>query len=1116
MSYYESITATQMWSLYLFNKDTPKTGLELLDESVMRKADEKGDNLTLSAKEFMKTGAGRFVNGANFKVVNTFFSDKAKVQQFIHDVAKQNGKIADNGDIVLSLQEMLTISEHIDSKDYKVFSFTGNETPNAGKSIQQTSFAPDGESKLDFLERVQLFQTTRFQIGNGIYNLHGEQNDKYDPNIKFVISADGEKHITKFVIVPSNNIDNFDFEGGNSDSAQGAGNQLNIFMTDPSRMRVDKGDYETILDDRGLGRIIDIKYDYTNINSLRYDKYTFTDYKNDIKSLDDNYFTTDSYLPSYYGSWMPTTWFDSGRGTKHRLKVLLQDASKDFFKNLYQTDTVSYKDEQGRSVYYGTNNSDEIDLNKVPILDLSWMATYYYDDPDTFSANSNISSLERLEAKRLSNLGIKETPKITFVAGQGDDNITGLDKSAKNSDDRIFGGSCNDTIDGKDGNDQLYAGSLSCDDDQGTTNTLIGGKGSDELYGAVGADTLVGGYYGKNGLFGGGDVVLKDDGESDRMEGGDGSDTYYAGDADVIKDKDGQGEVHFGDVVLGKAYRDTSVSDQQVYLQGENIKYTLNGKNLTVELIKEGKTLTIEEFNKENCDLNIQLIDKAGKDIVFVIDVTGSMSEDINTVKANVKNMISKLFTNTNDENLDTNIGIMTYTDGSLSWIAKNADTAQKAYSAINAVFEQGGGTELVATSLSKALNEFDWRSGEEYAKQIWLFGDEPGDDLDGLSKVYALSHNKKVELDGEKEGAFEYIPINTIALSSGSTASVFQSIAENTKGMYFYGRADLDTALNDIANLGTSADETINGTDANNTINGMGGDDTLSGGLGSDTYVETGDFGHDTLNETNPDGKDKNKVDFADTSVQDYGFENDNGNLVITNGNNSVSISDFYGDENKVDQFVFNDAVIDNALAAFYGNNQSGKNVNYTETAENVQTGIFGGRQFVVASDDAEVNTSWFQDAVVVNGNNVSVDTGLNNDQVYVQGSGSVKTGGGSDKIFIGSEFGSVNVYDSSGVSDEINFTAHNLKDFYASQDGKNFSFKLLGSPESSITIEGQSSVLHRMENFSFSDGTNISYKDLGALAKIYENHSYEQIATDANIAKSIEEQLSSQGFLA
>ena len=35
MSYYESITATQMWSLYLFNKDTPKTGLELLVQTVV-------------------------------------------------------------------------------------------------------------------------------------------------------------------------------------------------------------------------------------------------------------------------------------------------------------------------------------------------------------------------------------------------------------------------------------------------------------------------------------------------------------------------------------------------------------------------------------------------------------------------------------------------------------------------------------------------------------------------------------------------------------------------------------------------------------------------------------------------------------------------------------------------------------------------------------------------------------------------------------------------------------------------------------------------------------------------------------------------------------------------
>lgn len=997
-------TMAQITSMYLFGQlEKPNN---LLDENLIRPKDLVVDYpVKININEYMTDGAGRFVSAKDFKFLDEFFTKSS------------------------------TASENLEAGRYTKSEIIQTLKIKFAGVTQSTAEYDDGKD--DLFERAYIWNSVAFMV-----------ND----DAVFVIDEDGNRFIENFAIVPFSNdkpglrdengkpMENFDFEGGTTSQIA---NSMIEWKIDPS----------------GIGRTVNIKFDWDNVNTKTL---SYQDYQNEKTS----------------SNFLTNKWNQASVGLDSVL-------TNNLVQKLWDNGIIRFLDEDGRIIFYGTYDYEN-SSSKFYLMN----NTYIY------------IQLPKLYAK----LGASELKSgVVFISGNGDDSVIG---SINN--DKIIGNSGSDTLNGNNGDDVLIAGSNKYDTSDTSINTLIGGKGSDEIHGAAGADILVGGYY----LFG--DVVLKDDGESDRMEGGDGSDTYYAGDADVIKDKDGQGEVHFGDVVLGKAYRDTSVSDQQVYLQGENIKYTLNGKNLTVELIKEGKTLTIEEFNKENCDLNIQLIDKAGKDIVFVIDVTGSMSEDINTVKANVKNMISKLFTNTNDENLDTNIGIMTYTDGSLSWIAKNADTAQKAYSAINAVFEQGGGTELVATSLSKALNEFDWRAGEEYAKQIWLFGDEPGDDLDGLSKVYALSHNKKVELDGEKEGAFEYIPINTIALSSGSTASVFQSIAENTKGMYFYGRADLDTALNDIANLGTSADETINGTDANNTINGMGGDDTLSGGLGSDTYVETGDFGHDTLNETNPDGKDKNKVDFADTSVQDYGFENDNGNLVITNGNNSVSISDFYGDENKVDQFVFNDAVIDNALAAFYGNNQSGKNVNYTETAENVQTGIFGGRQFVVASDDAEVNTSWFQDAVVVNGNNVSVDTGLNNDQVYVQGSGSVKTGGGSDKIFIGSEFGSVNVYDSSGVSDEINFTAHNLKDFYVFQDGKNFSFKLLGSPESSITIEGQSSVLHRMENFSFSDGTNISYKDLGALAKIYENHSYEQIATDANIAKSIEKQLSSQGFLA
>ena len=70
--------------------------------------------------------------------------------------------------------------------------------------------------------------------------------------------------------------------------------------------------------------------------------------------------------------------------------------------------------------------------------------------------------------------------------------------------------------------------------DQGSFNTLTGGKGRDFLMGGVGDDTLIG----------------DDDNERDALMGGKGKDTYRAGNLDIVKDDDGKGEVYFkGDLL---------------------------------------------------------------------------------------------------------------------------------------------------------------------------------------------------------------------------------------------------------------------------------------------------------------------------------------------------------------------------------------------------------------------------------------------------------------------------------------------------------------------------------------------------------------------------------------
>ena len=506
-------------------------------------------------------------------------------------------------------------------------------------------------------------------------------------------------------------------------------------------------------------------------------------------------------------------------------------------------------------------------------------------------------------------------------------------------------------------------------------------------------------------------------------------------------------------------------------------------------------------------------IEEIGKDIVFVIDASGSMQDDIDTVKANVHNLIGKLFAN----NLNTNIGIMTYSNNDLLWVTKTADTPQKAYSAINAVFEQGGSTELVSGSLKKALNEFPWRPGEEMTKQIWLFGDEPGDDLKELEDVYALSHATKVALDGEKEYA-EYIPVNAIALEGSDTAKVFKEITDRTQGTYLEGWDDLDTALNDIANLGTNRNDIIHGTDADNIINGGAGNDTLHGGLGSDTYIEGPGAGKDTIIEINPNGKDTNRIDFTGSSFYDTTFARNGDDLIVTGKDNSVTVTGFYDhtDGHKVDDFVFDDAAIDYAMAVLYADVQQGKTITYTNVDEHVKNATLNGKQlFIVAEDDAVVKTSDTQDVVVVNGDNVEVDTGANSDKIYINGSGKIEGGAGSDEYFICKNFGDVTIYDQSGDSDQLHFSSHSLNDLFISWEDTDLVLKSLKNPYDRVVIKQQSEDSHRIESIDFKDGSELTFEELESAVKIYQNYNYADVAADASIMDSIMQQMHQQHLI-
>lgn len=431
----------QLWAMYLFEKIQAPKGTELLDEKLIRnnlldakdksKTDVKSDAIQISVHDFMSKGPGRFVNGAVFGFVKNFFSVRQR-----SDIQKDNGLVDiglttefllnfggkepdENGDLIFDLKEIIALNER--------YLGVGKGKPTLQKAVFQRQFFPDDESDYAFAQRVQMFESTNFQVGAVDVGNDVNLNSVYDTSIRFVVKADGTRLIENFTVSPKGE-DNFDFVGGNDDGGQKAGNLFNVFMSDPSGVREDASREPRAL---GIGRTVPIQY--TDYHLLPRSTYTLADFKEDQKALaDSNYIEASSLL------------------MKKRLDDVF-DGSEVMYQELYEQDIISFKDEQGRSVYYGTIDKDELDLDKISIQNFSGVFdSGFITSVPTFSPKSLVD----IEEDRLDNfkLGINNKNKITFVAGGGDDVIYGLDKTGgllfpdkRLNDDRIFGGSGNDS-----------------------------------------------------------------------------------------------------------------------------------------------------------------------------------------------------------------------------------------------------------------------------------------------------------------------------------------------------------------------------------------------------------------------------------------------------------------------------------------------------------------------------------------------------------------------------------------------------------------------------------------------------------------------------------------------
>ncbi|MSN97207.1 hypothetical protein F1B92_08565, partial [Campylobacter sp. FMV-PI01] len=164
-------------------------------------------------------------------------------------------------------------------------------------------------------------------------------------------------------------------------------------------------------------------------------------------------------------------------------------------------------------------------------------------------------------------------------------------------------------------------------------------------------------------------------------------------------------------------------------------------------------------------------------------------------------------------------------------------------------------------------------------------------------------------------------------------------------------------------------------------------GNDILQGNLGSDTYKFDDNFGKDTIIETNPNNNDKNIIKFTNnTKLSDLTFTQTNSDLIINHKNyqNTITIKDFYTNENKISYLEFSDGSklnnTDLKDLAFMQNNKSilhYANSNEPNLNENLKSTFF------MADIDTPSNISgaMLNDSLIGSDKNDSIWGGYGND---------------------------------------------------------------------------------------------------------------------------------------
>jgi len=192
--------------------------------------------------------------------------------------------------------------------------------------------------------------------------------------------------------------------------------------------------------------------------------------------------------------------------------------------------------------------------------------------------------------------------------------------------------------------------------------------------------------------------------------------------------------------------------------------------------------------------VNIPVTGRPRIDVVFVIDATGSMGDEIEVVKNKIKEMIRTI--GSGQPKPHVRYGLVAYRDRGDAFITRSfplTDKTESIVSSINELEADGGGDtpESVNEALNAALDKMQWDDSTNTKKMIFLVGDA-APHID-----YQQDYDYRIECQKAKKMGIKIFTIGCSGITS-SGEKEFKEIANLTNGQFDYLTYRQDYVLQD------------------------------------------------------------------------------------------------------------------------------------------------------------------------------------------------------------------------------------------------------------------------------------------------------------------------------